>query len=75
MGYTPEEYELLKEFYKRDWRERRILLEEIRLRRLRQRAEWHLSQMESSLQAMGLSAPDPFPPSSPPTPSSDKTLL
>ncbi|MDW8058069.1 MAG: hypothetical protein RMJ57_07320 [Bacteroidia bacterium] len=54
MSYTRQEYEQLKEFYKRDLRERRAYLEALRHRRLRQKAEWHLQQMQASLRQLGL---------------------
>lgn len=81
-GYSPEEYEELKEFYKRDWRERQSFLKELRYQKLRQRAEWHLRQMEDSLRALGItpdaSSSSPADPSSPADTidaSEDKTLL
>lgn len=80
-GYSPEEYEQLKEFYKKDWQERRAFLEELRRRKLRQQAEWHLRQMEDSLRALGIAPDMPSPSRSsesvPPSDISDegKTLL
>lgn len=57
MPYTPEEYEELKEFYKRDLRERKELQEKLRQARLRLKAQWHLQQMEASLRSLGLEPP------------------
>ncbi|MCS6895382.1 MAG: hypothetical protein NZZ60_04440 [Bacteroidia bacterium] len=63
MPYSPEEYERLKEFYKNDLRERKAFIEELRRRRLRQKAEWELQQMEASLRRLGVDDQvDPLPP-------------
>ncbi|GIV23649.1 MAG: hypothetical protein N3A68_00480 [Bacteroidia bacterium] len=54
MPYSPEEYEELKEFYKRELRERKELQEKLRQARLRLQAQWHLQQMEASLRSLGI---------------------
>ncbi|MCX8112707.1 MAG: hypothetical protein N3E49_05880 [Bacteroidia bacterium] len=81
MPYTPEEYESLKAFYKKDLLERKAILEQLRRHALRQKAEWHLQQMEASLRGLGLaetlddpSSSQPSDPESTPPPS-DKSLL
>ena len=55
MPYTPEEYEKLKASYKEALRQRKAILEAARQAHLRQKAEWHLSQMEAALAALGYS--------------------
>jgi len=74
-GYTPEEYEALKYFYKKDLRERKAILERLRLQHLRQKAEWHLKQMETSLRSLGIESSQEPPLEAPSGESSDKTLL
>ncbi|MCX7606343.1 MAG: hypothetical protein N2170_03620 [Bacteroidia bacterium] len=80
MSYTPEEYEELKSFYKKDLEEQKKIQERMRLARLRKQAEWHLHQMEASLRSLGIEphapseeSPPPLPPSE--LPPSDKTFL
>ncbi len=68
MPYTPEEYEKLKAAHKEALRQRKAILEAARQAHLRQKAEWHLSQMESALTALGYSV-EPISPSAGPTPS------
>jgi len=60
MPYTPDEYEKLKAAYKEELRHRKAILEAARRAQLRQKAEWHLSQMQSALEALGYS-PEPPP--------------
>ncbi|MCS7296782.1 MAG: hypothetical protein RMK19_00500 [Bacteroidia bacterium] len=75
MAYTPEEYNQLKEFYKKELRERRELLEQFRLRHLSERAQWHLHQIQVSLAQLGVSS-EPSPSSEEPSPPvANKTLL
>lgn len=74
-GYDPEEYEALKDFYKKDLRERKAILEHLRLKHLRQKAEWHLKQVETSLQSLGIDSSQESASEVPPSESSDKTLL
>jgi hypothetical protein len=70
MPYTPEEYEKLKAAYKEALRQRKAILEAAQKAHLRQKAEWHLSQMEAALTALGYSVeptlPSVEPTSSPP---------
>jgi len=61
MPYTPEEYEKLKATYKEELRHRKAILEAARRAYLRQKAEWHLSQMQSALDALGYSPEPPSP--------------
>jgi hypothetical protein len=68
MPYTPEEYEKLKAAYKEELRQRKAILEAARQAYLRQKAEWHLAQMQSALEALGYSLEPPLAPSEP-TPS------
>ncbi len=83
MPYTPEEYENLKAAYKEELRHRKAILEAARRAHLRQKAEWHLAQMQSALEALGYSSEPPppqetphTPPSpEPPPPSDPKTLF
>lgn len=86
MAYSPEEYEQLKALYKEEHRKRKAIQEQLRRSYLRQKAEWHLLQMQASLERLGVatdagSEPGPDSPP-PPTLSSDppsglppKTLL
>lgn len=74
-GYDPEEYEALKEFYKKDLRERKAILERLRLQRLRQKAEWHLKQVETALQQLGIDSAEEPPAVPSPDDTSNKTLL
>ncbi|MEN3040934.1 MAG: hypothetical protein ABDH66_05285 [Bacteroidia bacterium] len=80
MAYSPEEYEKLKEFYKQDLRERKAFMEALRHRLLRQKVEWELRQMETSLRRLGMEQEPESVSSSPstkesPSPFNTKTLL
>lgn len=68
MPYTPEEYEKLKAAHKEALSQRKAILEAARQAHLRQKAEWHLSQMASALTALGYSV-EPALPSAESTPS------
>jgi hypothetical protein len=74
MSYTPEEYEKLKAAYKEALRQRKAILEAAQKAHLRQKAEWHLAQMEAALTALGYSV-EPTLPSAEPTssPSQNET--
>jgi hypothetical protein len=61
MPYTPEEYEKLKAAYKEALRQRKAILETAQKAHLRQKAEWHLAQMEAALTALGYSVEPTFP--------------
>ncbi len=73
MPYTPEEYEKLKAAYREELRHRKAILEAARRAHLRQKAEWHLSQMQSALDALGYSSEPPPQETSkiPPSPSTE----
>ncbi|MEN2992282.1 MAG: hypothetical protein ABDH91_01870 [Bacteroidia bacterium] len=78
MAYSPDEYKALKEFYKQSLREQRALAEQVRWAKLRQRTQWHLAQLASSLEALGVSPPEENPDEkvvAPSPPQADKTLF
>ncbi len=63
MPYTPDEYEKLKAAYKEELRHRKAVRETAHRNYLRQKAEWHLNQMQSALEALGYGQ-EPSPPAS-----------
>jgi hypothetical protein len=82
MPYTPDEYENFKAFYKEALQKRRAFTDFTRITQLRQKAEWHLSQMQTALEALGYTDPaEPLTPDQPltePAPASNeppKTLF
>ncbi|MCS7189792.1 MAG: hypothetical protein RMJ66_07980 [Bacteroidia bacterium] len=84
MPYTPEEYEALKAFYKKELETRAAFRKQLaRTISLSKQPEWHLLQMKASLLSLGIDlteedkTPSPSSPSSqvPPENYPSKTLL